>query len=59
MSQTFQILEDWKDPITKELMTDPVVGPDGQTYQRSAILEWFEYSNARPDHVDIIEGDCS
>jgi len=48
MSQTFQILDAWKDPITKELMNDPVIGSDGQTYQRSAILEWFKYSNTSP-----------
>jgi len=48
MSQTFEILEDWKDPITKELMTDPVIGSDGQTYQRSSIIEWFKYSKTSP-----------
>ena len=29
-------------PITYELMTDPVTAADGQTYERHAILQWFE-----------------
>ena len=28
-------------PITGELMTDPVVASDGQSYERQAIEEWF------------------
>lgn len=28
-------------PITQELLVDPVVAQDGFTYERSAILEWF------------------
>lgn len=28
-------------PITRELMTDPVICEDGQTYERSAIEQWF------------------
>lgn len=34
-------------PITKEIMTDPVVAADGQTYQRQSILEWFSRGNRR------------
>ena len=28
-------------PITQAIMTDPVIGPDGVTYERSAIETWF------------------
>lgn len=28
-------------PITQAIMTDPVIGPDGVTYERSAIEAWF------------------
>jgi len=36
------------DPITGEIMNDPVVGSDGRTYQRSSILEWFNHSKTSP-----------
>jgi hypothetical protein len=29
-------------PISFELMTDPVIAADGNTYQRDAIKQWFE-----------------
>jgi hypothetical protein len=29
-------------PIMREPMTDPVVALDGHTYERSAIVRWFE-----------------
>lgn len=29
-------------PITCELMVDPVTAADGQTYERHAIVQWFE-----------------
>jgi hypothetical protein len=35
-------------PITHEIMTDPVIGPDGHSYNRSAIEEWFKYSMTSP-----------
>ena len=28
-------------PITSEVMTDPVISPDGQTYESTAIVDWF------------------
>eukprot|EP00193_Tetraselmis_chui_P006265 CAMPEP_0177759868 /NCGR_PEP_ID=MMETSP0491_2-20121128/4959_1 /TAXON_ID=63592 /ORGANISM="Tetraselmis chuii, Strain PLY429" /LENGTH=50 /DNA_ID=CAMNT_0019275721 /DNA_START=133 /DNA_END=282 /DNA_ORIENTATION=- len=28
-------------PIVGEVFTDPVIAPDGNTYERSAILEWI------------------
>jgi len=35
-------------PITGEPMIDPVVAADGHTYERSAIVRWFETSNTSP-----------
>ena len=34
-------------PITQELMTDPVVGADGHTYERSAMEGWLNGPDAR------------
>lgn len=33
-------------PITQEVMTDPVIGSDGITYERSAIEAWFAAGHA-------------
>jgi len=33
--------ENYLCPITQEVMTDPVVAADGQTYQRESITEWL------------------
>jgi hypothetical protein len=34
-------------PITRKLMTDPVIDPDGNSYERSAIESWLkEYSTS-------------
>uniref|UniRef100_A0A6C0HLP4 VWFA domain-containing protein n=1 Tax=viral metagenome TaxID=1070528 RepID=A0A6C0HLP4_9ZZZZ len=33
--------EDYRCPITKDFMSDPVITADGQTYERSAIEEWL------------------
>lgn len=33
-------------PITQEVMKDPVIGPDGVTYERTAIESWFAAGNA-------------
>lgn len=33
-------------PITQEVMKDPVIGPDGVTYERSAIEAWFAAGHA-------------
>ncbi len=35
-------------PITQELMRDPVIGPDGQTYERSAIVDWLSRNGTSP-----------
>ena len=34
--------------ITGELFADPVVGSDGHTYERSAIMEWLESHHTSP-----------
>ena len=35
-------------PITYTIMLDPVIGPDGHTYERSAIQQWLSTSNISP-----------
>ncbi len=34
-------------PITQEVMTDPVIASDGQTYERKSITEWLSRGNRR------------
>ena len=38
----------YKCPITTSIMTDPVTAEDGYTYERSAILEWFQTKKTSP-----------
>jgi hypothetical protein len=35
-------------PITLTLMHDPVIGPDGHSYERSAILQWLQTNPHSP-----------
>lgn len=35
-------------PITYTIMLDPVIGPDGHTYEKSAIEQWLSTSNISP-----------
>lgn len=35
-------------PITRELFSDPVIAPDGQTYERFAIDEWLRVNKRSP-----------
>ena len=35
-------------PITGDVMTDPVQGNDGHTYERSAIIEWLSRNPISP-----------
>ncbi len=35
-------------PISMDLMTDPVIGSDGHTYERSAITEWLQTNTVSP-----------
>lgn len=38
-------LEDFRCPISFELMTDPVIIPTGQTYDRASIQKWLKSGN--------------
>jgi hypothetical protein len=42
-------------PITHELMEDPVVTADGQTYERHAITAWFQTHCTSPLTGDRLE----
>ena len=35
-------------PITQEIMVEPVIAFDGQTYEKSAIEQWFKDNNKSP-----------
>mmetsp|Transcript_24852 Transcript_24852/g.42070 ORF Transcript_24852/g.42070 Transcript_24852/m.42070 type:complete len:568 (-) Transcript_24852:159-1862(-) len=35
-------------PISQEIMTNPVIGSDGHTYERASIEEWLGNSNTSP-----------
>ena len=35
-------------PITRELMTDPVIDRDGNSYERSAIENWVRQHGTSP-----------
>ena len=39
--------EEYKCPISMEIMKDPVIGTDGHTYEREAITEWLTTRAAR------------
>jgi regulator of replication initiation timing len=41
-------LNQFKCPISMEVMTDPVVAPDGHTYERKEITLWFSKSKRSP-----------
>lgn len=43
-----QIPNEFKCPISMELMTDPVLCEDGQTYDRRSIQEWLKQSQTSP-----------
>ena len=42
------IPNEWYCPITMQLMQDPVIGPDGHTYERSAITQWLSSNSISP-----------
>ncbi|KAJ0987210.1 hypothetical protein J5N97_005566 [Dioscorea zingiberensis] len=44
-SDSIAIPEDFRCPITLELMRDPVIVSTGQTYERSSILRWIDCGN--------------
>jgi hypothetical protein len=35
-------------PLTQEVLRDPVVDPEGNSYERSAIESWLEKNNTSP-----------
>lgn len=44
-------------PITGLRMRDPVIGPDGYTYEREAIEKWIECNGASPKTLMPLEGE--
>ena len=40
--------DEYRCPLTLELMTDPVVAMDGNTYERAAIAEWLDVHTTSP-----------
>ena len=40
--------------ITGEIMKDPVTSPDGNTYEKEAILKWLENHNTEPQTRNIL-----
>lgn len=42
------IPNEWYCPITCEIMKDPVIGNDGHTYERDAIVKWLSVHNKSP-----------
>ena len=56
MSTTFGHPSQFMCPITYSLMMDPVIGSDGQTYERSAITNWLSANHTSPmtrQHMDV------
>ena len=43
-----ELLNEYKCPITAEIMTDPVCTADGFTYERTAITEWLRSNDTSP-----------
>jgi len=39
---------DFTCPITKEIMTDPVLAPDGYSYERESIVMWLSQNGTSP-----------
>jgi Mg-chelatase subunit ChlD len=40
--------DEWYCPITMEIMTNPVIGSDGHTYEKTAIEQWLSVHNVSP-----------
>lgn len=41
-------------PITQEVMREPVIDHEGNTYEKSAILNWLKFTNTSPITRNII-----
>jgi hypothetical protein len=48
MASATAVPEEFLCPITLSLMTDPVIGSDGRTYERSAIQQWLRTNPHSP-----------
>jgi hypothetical protein len=44
----FEVPENFKCPITLEIMKEPVMTSDGQSYEKKDILNWLEKNNTSP-----------
>jgi len=45
MSGKVEIPQEFKCPITLDIMVDPVIVPDGNRYERNALLQWLSDGN--------------
>ena len=41
-------------PITQDVMREPVIDKEGNTYEKSAILEWLKTNNKSPITRNVI-----
>jgi hypothetical protein len=41
-------------PITQDIMREPVIDKEGNTYEKSAILEWLKTNNKSPITRNVI-----
>ncbi|CAG9320663.1 unnamed protein product [Blepharisma stoltei] len=48
MSESAHIPHEYLCPITQEMMEDPVIAADGNTYERAAITSWLNRSKTSP-----------
>ena len=48
MSNEREVPEEYICPITLEVMEDPVIAPDGYTYERTAIMQELEIRGISP-----------
>jgi ankyrin repeat protein len=48
ISANEQLMKNFTCPLTNKIFVDPVIAPDGQTYERSAILRWINQNHTSP-----------
>eukprot|EP01083_Nonionella_stella_P072279 194772_1 len=48
------IVEHFLCPITKQLMTDPVIAADGYTYERASIRDWFANNKRNWNNIQCV-----
>ena len=46
----------FKCPITLDVMVDPVIGPDGISYEKSAVTRWLRSNSTLPSRVAATVG---